>query len=289
MPELLHHQRTFIGCLSVQRVPRPAPDAADSPAFDELAGRLWHRLPAAIAEDDILLVTQGFDAALTERCPALGHDARCSVHGDRKPAICQVVPLDALRPDRVQHLVLAERQAQAEHWGSDCIAPGLQPGFAVVTRRLSVVDGGARAALAERRRDLADERRFWGNAVFRMLHAELFSSSERLARVPTGGFMTLSLAPVLMVLADVSSRCRARCIAYLDAQAELIQRTLLGAREQACTELDTIRQLNAFAGTNLRLRAMFASAPPAPARLPHSERDALEHWLGLELDNSKGD
>ena len=289
MPELLHHQHTFIGCLTVQRIPRPASDAADSPAFDELAGRLWHRLPASVAAEDILLATQGFDAALSERCPALEDAARCSLHSDRKPAICRVVPFDALRPDRAQHLVLAERQTEARDWGSDCIAPGARPGIAVVTRRLTVVDDGARVALAERRRDLADERRFWGNAVFRMLHAELFSSPERLARVPSGGFMTLSLAPVLMVLADVSPGCRARCIAYLDAQALLVQRTLHSAREQACPELDTIRQLKAFAGTNLRLRAVFASAPPTLSRLPHAERDALEHWLGLELNNPKGD
>ena len=284
MPELLHHQDTFFGYLTVQRLERVASDdAAQSTAFDELAGRLWHRLPATIGEHDILLATQAFDTGLSARCPALDTEQRCSVHFDKKPAICRVVPFDALRPDNLQHRVLSDRAAEAQYLGSDCIAPGQRDGFAVVTRRLSVVNDDARQALAARRRDLASERRFWGNAVFQMLRAELFADASRLAQVPSNGFLSLSLAPVLMVLADASPRSRARCLSYLEAQARLATDMLLAASAAGQSERAEFRQLRAFAGTNARLHALLVAAPPPLTSLPSSERVALDRWLGLEV------
>jgi hypothetical protein len=211
-------------------------------------------LPTAPAStDDVLLATRGFDLGLSDRCPALDDAQRCSLHHAGKPAICRVVPLDALSPDQAQHSVLHGRLAQARHWGTDCIEPGVRPGFAVVTRRLSVVDAGARAALEQRRQDLARERRTWGDAVFELLREDLFSTPAALARVPAGGFMTLSIAPVLMVLAQASAGARIRCAQYLEAQARLAQRL----HSQACAggqgDAASVHQLLALARTNARL------------------------------------
>lgn len=254
MPELFHHQRTFIGCLSVR----------------------W----LGETDSELLLATRAFDTALSEQCPALDAERRCSIHDNRKPAVCRVVPFDEQLPDHLQHLVLAERAVEARYLGSDCIAPGVRRGFPVVTRRLALVDAGARAALAERRRDLANEQRFWGKAVTPLLRAELLAQARRLPHA--GGFLTLSIAPVLMELAAASTRCRERCMAYLAAQATLCERTLKEARSAGFAERAAIRQLAAFTGTNARLLAVLTAAPPLVTISPRAERAALEHWLSLD-------
>ena len=189
------------------------------------------------------------------------------------------MPFDEQLPDHSQHLVLAERAAEARYLGSDCIAPGARAGFPVVTRRLELVDGNARAALAERRRDLANEQRFWGSTVTPLLAAEL--RSHALRRQRPGGFLTLSIAPVLMDLSAASTRSRERCMAYLVAQATLCERTLKEARSAGFAERPAIRQLAAFSGTNARLLAVLSAAPPLVTNLPSAERAALERWLGL--------
>ena len=257
MPELLEHQHTFFGCLTIQRIARPSPsEAALNTEFDQLAASLWHRLPEAGARsDDVLLATSAFDLALWPRCPALDAEQRCSLQGTSKPAICRVVPLDALQPDGVQHRVLEGRATEAHYWGSDCISPGQKPGFELVTRRLEVVHEGARAALGKRRQDLADERNAWGDRVFQLLRADLFPSPSALERLPAGGFMTLSLVPVLIALLEQRKLSRARCAAFLDAQAQLAEILLAEANAHGHADRDTVRRLAAYARANAALRS----------------------------------
>ncbi|MET0793171.1 MAG: hypothetical protein ABW061_16745 [Polyangiaceae bacterium] len=261
--ELFHHQETFFGCLTVQRLKRPpSGDVTLRAGFDALAAQLWHRLPAASNDtDDVLLATRGFDLGLSERCPALNSEQRCALHDSGKPAICRVVPLDALSPDSAQHWVLHSRRADAHYLGADCIQPGVRAGFALITRRLQVVDEGARAALTEHRRSLALERQTWGDAVFQLLHADLFASPALLDRLPSDGFMTLSLVPVLMVLASQSSAARARCLEYLIAQERLAERLLDQARQQAQGDAASVRQLTAFARSNARFALQLKASP----------------------------
>ena len=239
----------------MQRLQRPTSSDLDSRvAFDALAATLWHRLASAQPDtDDVLLATRGFDLGLSGHCPALDAAQRCSLHERGKPAICRVVPLDALTPDRAQHRVLQRRSSEAHSFGSDCIQPGARPGFALVTRRLNVVDSDARSALEEHRRALAGERRAWGDAVFQLLQAELFASPSALERLPAHGFVTLSLVPVLMVLARQSTILRARCLDYLEAQARLAETLLERARCAPASELGKVRQLAAFAHSNRTL------------------------------------
>ncbi len=244
----------------VQRVPYHAQSQA-------LAEQLLHAVPGAAATADrILLATQAFDAGLSQHCPALSGERRCSLHGPHKPAICRVVPFDALLPDSLQHLILAQRATDTQYLGSDCIAPGVRPGFAVVTRRLAVVQEDARAALAERRRDLAEERLRWGQRVFQALLPELSAGGSALEKLPSQGFITLSLAPVLLVLAEASERSRTRCVAYLEAQSVLAQRTLATARARGLERTEAVVRLAAFSRTNERLHAALASS-----RLVNSE------------------
>jgi Fe-S-cluster containining protein len=262
MPELLEHEHTFFGCLTIQRIARPPlSDAALRTEFDQLAASLWHRLPEGNARtDDVLLATRAFDLGLSERCPALDQQQRCTLHGPQKPSVCRVVPLDALQPDRLQHLLLANRAAEAHYFGSDCLTPGQSPGFDVVTRRLSVVNDDARAALARHRQDLEEERSAWGDRVFQQLRGNLFSTPSALERLPRAGFMTLSIAPVLIALLERGKLSRARCWAYLDAQARVAESLLAEAQAAGQAERDTVRQLIAFAGTNARLRVQLKDA-----------------------------
>jgi Fe-S-cluster containining protein len=271
LPELLHHQHRFIGSLALRRIPRMrAGDRlgargvrateADRLAHAELADAVLH----PVADGGyVLLATHAFSSDARDACPALGADMRCTIHDDRKPAACAVVPLDALVPDRLQHVVLAERSAEAAYLGADCLAGGAReasrpapggtrPHLLPVLRGSTVVDGDARDALARRRKDLAEEKARWGRAVFAMLSEELFASAEGLARVPVQGFLVMAIAPVLLVLASASAADRGRCLEYVDAQIALIDRQL---GVPSPRDARGLAQLAAFARTHRALRA----------------------------------
>jgi Fe-S-cluster containining protein len=289
VPELFHHQNRFVGSLAIRRVPRlragqrvgrgasgaPLGDA-DAREIADLADAVLHPLGAHL--DDVWIGTQALSVAGPDRCPALGSDMRCTVHDDRKPAACAVVPLDALVPDRLQHRVLAERRAEAAYLGADCIVQGTRPGAVPMIRRLAVVDTDAADALARHRRGLVDDKRWWGTAVFGILQKDLFAQAAMRARIPVDGFVVLAIAPVLVVLASVSARCRVRCVEYVDAQLALIDRTLGLLDGQRSNE--TVRsQLHVFARTHRALRGGLANGVHAAAR-PLTEVHAIERWMG---------
>jgi Fe-S-cluster containining protein len=297
LPELFHHQHRFVGALAIRRVPRPRPgdrlgrgplapraSDADCRAVAELADALLHRLPGGPRSDDVLLATQAFSFDAST-CPALGIDMRCTIHDDRKPAQCSVVPLDALVPDRLQHVVLADRRAEASYLGAECIVPGTAPASPPLTplvRRLAVVDAAAAVALARRRRDLVDEKRWWGDGVFGVLRGELFANPAALARVPVGGFLVLAIAPVLVVLSAVSPRCRRRCLEYLDAQIALIdERVRLAVASKRLADRPRTAQLRTFARANVAVRAALEKAAPATRARAALESSDIEAWMGL--------
>jgi Fe-S-cluster containining protein len=247
VPELFRHQHRFIGRLAVRRVRRPAP--ATSPTETKY---------------DLLLVTHAWHDETLRRCPALADDGRCTLQGENKPLVCSLAPLDALVPDAGQHLLLSQRAREATYWQADCIVPGARPGFLPLVRRLAVVDPDSQRALARRRAELVLEKRFWGAGVFRLLEPDLFARPDALAKIPADGFMSLSLAPVLMVLAETSLRCRERCLEYLDAQLVLARRLGLA---------DVVR-------THAALSAAFRAGDVAVS--DGAVAAATETWLGLE-------
>jgi len=244
VPELFHHQHRFIGRLAIRRVRRLESSDPNAPL-------------------DVLLVTHAWHDERRARCPALADDGRCSLEADRKPLVCTLAPLDALVPDALQARVLAVRARDAAFFEADCLVTGERPGFAPLVRRLRVVDLEAQRTLARRREALALEKRFWGTHVFRLLEPGLFSQPAELAKIPPDGFMSLSIAPVLMVVAEASTRCRARCVEYLDAQLALARKL----------ELDDVVR------THAPLRdAMLRRDAGAPARPLAADAEA---WLGL--------
>ncbi|MFT4065717.1 hypothetical protein [Paraburkholderia sp.] len=256
LAELFQHRDRFIGCIAIGRVARRRPgeklrigryetvlDEADCAAFDTLADTLLHR-----AGDTFSITAQGFDYPSLARCPALADDGRCAIHLHGKPLTCEVVPLDPLVPDSLQHLVLAERAQDAAYLGSACIQEGKRDDAALLVEQGRLVDRLARDALARRRRALEQERFIWTQAVFEALRADLFDSPAALARIPAGGFLTISLVPALLTVAAASARSRALCIDYIDSQIALIDRGI--ARALARRRLDdrpVTQQLRGFA------------------------------------------
>jgi Fe-S-cluster containining protein len=265
LPELFHHQRRFIGCLALRRVRTGAPPARDT---IELAARILH--PFADSGDHLLLAAQAYDDGVSGRCPALSPDGGCSIHADRKPALCSAVPLEPLLSDSQQGLVLSKRARDAAFLGANCLKPGA-PAGSLPLLEASVPTAQSRAALEQRRAELAQDKGFWGDAVYRTLPAELFSCE----RVPTNGLLTLSIVPAVGVIARFSEACRLRCCEYLLAQATLIESTLPTLPAAA---VQARRELNGFAKSGAALlQALAKSGVP----VKHSAASELHAWLGV--------
>jgi Fe-S-cluster containining protein len=287
VPELFAHRERFIGSLAVARVPRLAAggriaegngtrtlDDADAADLATLRAALFHESGGRGTGDLVSLVTQGLDYPSLGRCPALGADGGCAVHGEGKPAMCSVVPLDPHLPDRLQRGVLLNRRASGAYLGATCIVPeGETPGvetpgvatpgatapYRPLVRHDRVVDAGYHADLQRRRDDLVQEKARWGRAVFGMLEREFASGA---ARLPGGdGYLVLPLAPVLAVLAAESPAMRAACVAYIDAQLALIDASVAAALARKRPEDRALTaQLRGFAQVYARQRPLLARA-----------------------------
>jgi Fe-S-cluster containining protein len=207
LPELFRHQEQFLGCLGIRRVRRfrtgetvgrgRAPRALlpdDVAALEAIARRCLLRTRSGPLSDDVLLALHGFDEPGLGRCPALGEDARCTLHGDRKPLECRAVPLDPLIPDRLQGLVLDARADEPVFSAAGCLPRAPKPGALrlVDDERSAVSDPDALRVLQTRREALAREKRFWGKSVFERLERDLFSHPSRFGQVPFRGFLVMS-------------------------------------------------------------------------------------------------
>jgi Fe-S-cluster containining protein len=286
LPELFHHEQRFIGTLAIRRIeplasgvgPARALAATDAErvAFEALAGELCESVVGPNGQEFVLLAVQAFDDPERGRCPVLDAEKRCGIHFDRKPLGCRSVPLEALLPDSLQHAVLAERARDAAYFGANCIAFEERPGHLPIVSGGKVVSEEAAHALTHRRRELDEDRRFWGKTVFEHLRRELFDHPDRVAKLPRGGFLSLSLAPVLAVVASASPRCRTRCVGFLNAQIELTAEQL--APGGAAASAGAQRELAALLRASVALRTSLQRAAPLPRR---PEADAVEAWLGL--------
>jgi hypothetical protein len=289
LAELFRHRDRFIGCIAIGRVARKRPgeklrighhetvlDDGDCAAFDTIADTLLHR-----AGDTFSITAQGFDYPSLARCPALADDGRCAIHLQGKPLTCEVVPLDPLVPDSLQHLVLTERAQSAVYLGSACIQEGERDDAALLVSQGRLVDKQARDVLTRRRRALEQERFIWAQAVFEALRADLFDSPAALARIPNGGFLTISLVPALLTVAAASPRSRALCIDYIDSQIGLIERSI--AQALARRRLDdrpVTQQLRGFATAYRHARARLVDAAAVESSMRNrSERPEIETYL----------
>lgn len=212
LAELLHHERRFIGCLTIG-----VASAQETAGTHGLRGGRRLRLG-----------TRAWGYPSLGRCPALYDDGRCAVHDERKPAVCCAVPLDPALPDGLQPLVLTRRRAEAAFMGADCLRPGPA---AVPWRPLldgaMVVDPAYRASLVAARRSTEEDQRDWGDAVFALLAGELERQPGRLAQAAAGE-LTLPLTPVFAVL-DGRGEASGRHRRYAEAQLALIEASVAEA------------------------------------------------------------
>ncbi len=295
LPELFRHRDRFIGCLAIGRVPRKREgerlragareallDAGDAAAFDALAQTLLHG-----ADSTFSIVAHGYDYPSLARCPALEADGRCAIHLQGKPVTCEVVPLDPLVPDRLQHIVLAGRKESAGYLGADCIHEGEFDGAAPMVAQGRVVDASAHDALTRRRVALEAEREIWGRAVFAALRRDLFESPAALARIPSGGFLTISLVPALLAVAGASMRCRDLCVDYIDSQIALIERCIEGALlRRRLEDRPVTQELRSFAQAYRQARATLAQ--PLPASRVQDEAWVAKQAVRVEAYLSRG-
>ena len=267
LAELFRHRDWFIGCIAIGRVPRrrrgerlragqyeTVLDDADIAAFDSIADRLLHR-----AGETFSITTQGYDYPSLARCPALADDGRCSIHLQGKPVTCEVVPLDPLVPDTLQHLVLAGRRQSAAYLGADCIQEGERADAALMVAAGRITDANAQDALARRRNALEQDNELWGRTVFESLRKDLFESPAALARIPAGGFLTLSIVPALRVVASTSAPNRRLCLDYIESQLELIERSIEQALlRRRLDDRPVTQELRGFAQAYRHTRALLA-------------------------------
>ncbi len=281
LAELLRHGERFVGCLAIGRRPvrragEPTLDAADAVAIHELSQTLFHR-SAAFGADWIVLTLRGYDYPSLGRCPALADDGRCTLHEAGKPAMCAAVPLDPLLPDRLQTLVLEGRRESAQWLGADCIRTTVTANAAPLVLEGKVADA---EALARFRGALAFERDIWRDAVFASLHEAAADLRGALARLGAGGHLTVSLVPALMAAARVSARCRELCVAYIDSQIALIERTVEAAlARRRLDDRPVTHELRGFAQAYAGALELLA----APGWRPDAARahaPEIEAWLG---------
>jgi Fe-S-cluster containining protein len=267
--ELFRHRQRFIGSLAVGRIRRlPAGsricegeggrvlDQADAKALAALQDALFHSSEASRRSGHVLsLVTQAFDYPSLGRCPALGEDGSCAVHGQDKPLMCRVVPLDPTLPDGLQDSVLLARRSAAAFMGAACIAPAASPPYRPLVRHRRVAEPAFAEVLEARRADLVQEKERWGRAVFGMLDQEL--AQGQAPRLRDDASLVLPLAPVLAVLAAESEAMRGRCVEYIDAQVALIEAAVHGAlARKRLDDRAVTAQLRRFARAYTRQRSL---------------------------------
>lgn len=208
----------------------------------------------------------GIDYPSLARCPQLQADGLCALHSEGKPVMCATVPLDPWLPDRLQDVVLHRRSAGGpEDLGADCLrasqAPGIQPlEFRPLWRDGQIVDTHYRAQLGLQRRDLAQERRLWGQALFAQLQRDM-----ALAALPQGQEIVLPLAPLLLHLAGHSEHCHGRVRLFLLRQITLIEQGIASAmtRRHAADRPFT-EQLRQHLTVNRRLIDVLGTPPGLP-------------------------
>ncbi|KVX09501.1 flagellin N-methylase [Burkholderia ubonensis] len=297
--ELFRHRRRFVGALTIRRIAKRrigerwraggrehVLDADDASAVDALAGTLFHRGGGA-RDEWIALTLQGYDYPSLGRCPALADDGRCSVHAD-KPSICGAVPLDPLLPDRLQSRVLAGRREETVWLGANCILEGrdvsstVGPSSPIPLVTAERVDD--RAALDACRDALVFERAVWRDAVFASLIDGGQEVRRALSRLAPGGYLTMSIVPVLLAVASISAPCRALCIDFIDAQLALIDASVAAAlARRRPDDRPATRELRGFAQAFERARQALA-AMPAHDAAPRADASRIEAWLADRPD-----
>lgn len=265
--ELFNHERLFVGCLALRKVKRHnvgdilwANDsryrlsAEDAQLLNDLHDAQLFKLNSS--DHYLSIMTQAMDYESLNRCPALNESQGCSIHDDRKPTVCSMVPFDALYPNSLQNIVLLSRR-----FNETCIVTGQPDGYQLVVTNRQVSDQPFRKALQQRREDLMLEKQLWGDALFQTLRMELFCHPEQAVKIPNDDrALLLSIIPVLQVLANLSESLRVRCLRYVDNQIRLLDDKIAQAiARKSVADKPTTRTFRSFKEHYLILRPQLAA------------------------------
>lgn len=279
--ELFHHERLFVGCLSLRKIKRQTAgdilltsdahyrlSSEDATLLDDLANAQLFKVSQA-DRYFLSIMTQAMDYEALNRCPALNENQGCSIQNDRKPSVCTMVPFDSLYPDSLQNIVLLSRR-----FDENCIITGQSNGYQLVVANRQVADQSFREALQRRRDDLMLEKQLWGHAVFKTLRTELLCHSDQAAKIPAdNGALLLSIIPVLQVLAILSEPLRIRCLRYVDSQLCLLDDKITQAlARKSAADKPTTRYFRSFNEHYLRLRPQLAELKPNRPSSPADSR-----------------
>lgn len=288
IPELFKHQQRFFGSLALRTVSRPqriALSEMNSDVFDRatatqdaLAERALHPLPGS-RDLYAALTGQAFGIPSQPHCPALLPDGRCGVHEAGKPAVCGVVPLDALEPDHQQSNVLASRLDEVAFNGADCITREEPTSRRVIAHGEHLVNAPLQAALERHRRALELEKHYWGNRVFAFLSSG--SNAVPWLSLPPGNWLELGLTPVLAAVAELSPNCRLRTIEYIHSQILLGEKLAhTSEARRSLVDLPAIQRLRAYLQALAQLKRMMLGKP-APFHGDTAMTLEAERWLGV--------
>jgi hypothetical protein len=129
----------------------------------------------------------------------------------------------------------------------------------------------------QHRASLARDKRYWGEAVFARLAPELLAHPAGIERIPTEGFMAIWPGLVLAALAEVSERCRQRCLHFAHAQRALVEASLRGRAAAGITRASELE----LQGSLRALRTMLAVLSKPQHAAPHARASEIEAWLAL--------
>lgn len=287
IPELFKHQQRFFGSLALRTVARPQTGSEHTSggemfgpglALDLLAERILHPIPGS-RNLYAALSGQAFGFPSQPHCSELLTDGRCGVHDSGKPAVCSVVPLDALEPDRLQSAVLASRLDEAAFNGAECITRELPTSRRVVAHGEHLVSEPLHAALERHRRALKLEKHYWGNRVFAFLSNG--SNAVPWLSMPLGNWLELGMTPVLAAIAELSPNCRLRTIEYIHSQILLGERLAHTAEtRRSLVDLPAVQRLRAYLQALAHLKRMMLGKP-APFNGDTAMSLEAERWLGV--------
>lgn len=89
-----------------------------------------------------------------------------------------------------------------------------------------------------------------------MLQNEFFSQPDAVAKILLdNGLLSLSIIPVLMVLAGVSEKCNARCLQYVDSQVALLDNKInLALIRKSVADKETTKEFRLFKDNYIKFR-----------------------------------
>jgi hypothetical protein len=283
--ELFYHENLFVGCLGLsRRSPHKTGDVLSTGALahtlstqdaQSLADTMQSQL-FSLGDNYFSLMTQAMDYDSLNKCPALGDNHYCAVHDKRKPAVCSLVPFDSLYPDSLQTSVLLSRQFE-----EGCIVAGQKQDYPVIIKNRQILDETYQTALQKRRDDLVLEKQFWANAVFAELKTELLHNRAEINKIPLdNSIVLLSIIPVLIQLAQVSDKCRLRCLHYIDSQLSLIDNKIAQAiQRKTIADKKTTQEFRSFKEKYLKLRPALIDFKINPTAFSEKQVQQLEMYL----------